>query len=654
MTISVMKILIILASFISVVAQANVIGTAYQNFNPSISGTDFTTVHSSQPVKQCMCNLGLFFNWAKNTYSYSDRFYSTNQDLVGTRSNDFLVGADLHGAFGITDNWDIGVALPFVVTSRNDDPYGISYFDKFGLTEIRPMTKYRFYGDDDGGMAVVLSANFNTIKDDPFAGVNPGPTFNIELAADTTTEGGWKLAGNIGYRKRNSGSQLVSPSTGLPPPFVPFSDSFIYSAALATTVDSLKSDFVAELNGSISGRANDENIRRTQQATEISAGLRHAWNKKTNLHGGFGTRLAEAQASPDMRVYGGLNYTFGPICNTKEEPVKEAVVAVPTAVVQNHPTGSSAQTALNMPVTALDPTDYAAYRWKIGSTPVMNCYEEAGYSAEIDGQMPIVTDIGEIPDGGITLCAVAKNLGGVWQPFTDPTIINWIKIPAAAPLVPPVAVVQNHPTGVSDVIDLNMPVTAVNPLDYAAYRWKIGATPEMNCYIEDGYSEEIPGTRPIITGIGEIPDGGITLCAVAKSLGMVWQSFEYPTIITWEKKKGYELFRLNANVLFDFDKDTLQKRSYGELEKINRHLNKRPFTKCIIEGHTDSKGSDEYNLDLSKRRAITVKKHMVKTYGFDPNKFMTKGMGEGYPVDTNETDEGRANNRRVEFKIYRK
>jgi outer membrane protein OmpA-like peptidoglycan-associated protein len=91
-----------------------------------------------------------------------------------------------------------------------------------------------------------------------------------------------------------------------------------------------------------------------------------------------------------------------------------------------------------------------------------------------------------------------------------------------------------------------------------------------------------------------------------------------------------------------------------ELEKINRHLNKKPFTKTIIEGHTDSKGSDEYNFDLSRRRAVRVKNYLIKTYGFDGSKFITKGMGEGFPVDTNETDAGRDNNRRVEFKIYRK
>ncbi|MEQ1721705.1 MAG: OmpA family protein [Pseudobdellovibrio sp.] len=641
-------IALLISVFVHNFAQANVIGTEYQNFNPDISGTDFTTVHSSEPVKQCMCNLGVFFNYAKNTYTYSDTFYATNTDLKGVRANDYLIGADVYAAFGITNNWDIGVALPFVVTAKNDDPYGVSYFDKFGLTEIRPMTKYRFMGDDDGGMAVVFSGNFNTIQDNPFAGVNPGPTLNLELAADTTTDSGLKLGGNIGFRKRNPGPQITQPSTGLPAPFIPFNDAFIFSGALAKNFESIKSTVVAELNGSISGRTNDDSAKKSQQALEVSIGLRKEWSKNLNLHAGLGTKLADSQATPDIRAYGGINFAVGPVCGTSQPTPKEVVVEIPTAVVKNHPVGTSSQTALNMPITALNPADYAAYKWKIGSTPQMNCTDEKDYSSEIAGDLPIITDIGEIPEGGVTLCAVAKNLGGVWQPFSDPTIVNWIKGKA------PVAVVQNHPVGVSDVIDLNMPVTAENPADYAAYRWKIGASPEMNCNDQDGYSEEISGERPIITGIGEIPDGGITLCAVAKSNGGIWQSFKEPTIITWEKKKGYELFRLNANVLFDFDKDELQERSYGELEKINRHLNKKPFVKCIIEGHTDFKGTEEYNLDLSARRAVTVKKHMIKTYGFDDNKFTTKGMGEGFPVDPALTDEAREKNRRVEFKIFRK
>lgn len=636
-----MKNLIALIVLWGAFAHANVIGTEYQNFNPSISGTDFTTVHSSQPTKECGCNLGFYLNWAKNTLTYSDRYYVTNADLKNVRANDFLIGADLYAAFGLTENWDLGVALPFVVTAKNDDPYGVSYFEAFGLTEVRPMTKFRFYGDDNGGLAVILSANFNQIKANPFSGQNPGPTLNLELAGDMSTDSGWKFAGNIGFRKRDSGPQLRDPNTNLLVPFVPFSDAFIYSGAIAKNVESIKSDFVAEVKGSSSGGAGTDSVKTAQSALELGLGVRHEWSKALTLQGGGGMKLADAQASPDIRLYAGFNYIIENICST--EP-KDYVIAI----VKNYPRGASSVTKLNMPVTATDPNDYEAYRWKIGPTPEMNCYEENGYSDEIEGTRPIITDIGPIPDGGVTLCAVAKNKEDTWQPFTNPTIINWNKGKA------PVAVVKDHPVGVSEAIDLKMPVTAVDPTDYAAYRWKLGPTPDMNCKSERDYSAEIPGEMPIVTNIGPIPDGGITLCAVAKSNMGVWQPFSAPTIVRWEKKRGYELFRLNANVLFDFDKDVLQERSHWELEKINRHVTKKPYARVIIEGHTDSKGTDAYNVDLSKRRAIRVMDYMVDKYKWEPSKIKTMNMGEKYPVDTNETDEGRANNRRVEFKVFRK
>jgi outer membrane protein OmpA-like peptidoglycan-associated protein len=645
-------------------ANANVIGTEYQNFNPTYSGLDFTTVQSSETLKPCLCNIGLFFNYAKNTLTYSDTYYSTagNQDLKGQRAKDFLIGADLNVGFGITKFWDIGVSFPFVVSAKNDDPYGVSYFDKFGLTEVRPATKLRFYGDDDGGMAVMLSGNFNTIDNNPFSGQTPGATVNLELIGDTTTDSGTKWGFNLGYRKRNPGKQITNPVTGLPPPFVPFKDSWIGSVAMATGIESWNSDLVAELIGSHSGKFDESDTARSaQQALEFNLGLRHDWNKTVNMHGGLGTKLANAQSSPDVRAYVGVNMSFGPVCSSKPSRATE----YPVAVVDNAPVGTNTQTSLSMPVSA---KNIEAYRYKIGSTPNMNCSEESGYSDEIPGTMSVDTDITDIPDGGITLCALAKNTSQVWQPLAQPSIYTWIKSrgkPAVVQSVAtPVAVVSNHPMGDSEQTELDMPITAVNPMDYQAYRWKIGSTPEMDCTDSSGYSDEISGTQPVITSVKDIPDGGITMCTVAKNNGGVWQSFGNPTIVRWNKiaskpnpnviqKDGYEVFKLSAEVLFDFDKDNIRSGAQPELDKIDRYLKIKPYKKVVIEGHTDSKGADAYNMNLSQRRAVQVKKWLIEKYGVQGSKFAPKGMGETVPVDTNETDEGRQNNRRVEFKIYR-
>lgn len=640
--------------FLTLNAKANVIGTEYQNFNPTLTGLDFTTVHSSQTLRPCMCNLGLFFNYAKNTLTYSNTYYQTNEDLKGKRANDFLIGADLNLAIGLTSNWDFGIALPFIVTGRNDDPYGVSYFEKFGLTEVRPMTKFRFYGDDDGGAAVVLSANFNTIENNPFAGSKPGPTYNIELVGDTTFSSGMKLGLNIGYRKRNPGSQLVD-STGYPAPFVPFKDAFIYSAAMATRFETLRSDLVAELNGSTSNRIGEDDSQRTaQQSLEFDLGLRNDWSKTINVHGGLGTRLANAQATPDIRAYVGLNYQIGPVCGTSPSSSKD----YPVAVVTNVPAGKSTVTELtNARVTA---KNIEGYRWKIGRSDEVDCQVEDAYSDEVSGTMPVVTDIKEIPDGGITLCALAKNSQGVWQPLSQPSVYQWEKITKNKNQMTirsaPRAIMENVPTGKSDVVDFNSPVTAEDSNNFVAYRWKIGTPQDTDCSYELGYSSVTTKSIPAIQNIEHIPDGPMIVCAVAQNKQGTWQSFDQATVYKWIKKtkpKPYELFRLNAAVLFDFDKDTLQPQAHVELKKIAQHLRMRPFVKCLIEGHTDSKGAAGYNMKLSQRRANRVKKYLVEKYGFPSKKFQAIGRGEKTPVATNETDEGREKNRRVEFKIYR-
>ena len=74
------------------------------------------------------------------------------------------------------------------------------------------------------------------------------------------------------------------------------------------------------------------------------------------------------------------------------------------------------------------------------------------------------------------------------------------------------------------------------------------------------------------------------------------------------------------------------------------------LSRIEVAGHTDSDASEEHNLDLSQRRAEAVVDYLVDK-GVERSRLIAKGYGEGSPIDTNETDEGKANNRRVEFNI---
>jgi len=102
-------------------------------------------------------------------------------------------------------------------------------------------------------------------------------------------------------------------------------------------------------------------------------------------------------------------------------------------------------------------------------------------------------------------------------------------------------------------------------------------------------------------------------------------------------------------IYFDVNKDIVKPESYGTLNDIAKILNEVPDVKVKIVGHTDADGADAANLDLSKRRAASVKAELVKTFNVNGDQLVTDGMGESKPIATNDTPSNKALNRRVEF-----
>lgn len=106
------------------------------------------------------------------------------------------------------------------------------------------------------------------------------------------------------------------------------------------------------------------------------------------------------------------------------------------------------------------------------------------------------------------------------------------------------------------------------------------------------------------------------------------------------------------NVFFDFDKSDLKPESYVELDKLAAYLLANPNLKVEIGGHTDDQGTDEYNDRLSESRAKSVCDYLVEK-GVPADRLRYKGYGKRVPIADNRTEEGRAENRRTEFKIIR-
>lgn len=107
----------------------------------------------------------------------------------------------------------------------------------------------------------------------------------------------------------------------------------------------------------------------------------------------------------------------------------------------------------------------------------------------------------------------------------------------------------------------------------------------------------------------------------------------------------------DSGILFDFDSDMLRAASRTNLESLANSIEDYEGTEILIVGHTDSMGSDSYNQSLSERRANAARAHLLQL-GVVGDRIEAVGRGESEPVDTNETDAGRQENRRVEIAIF--
>ena len=104
------------------------------------------------------------------------------------------------------------------------------------------------------------------------------------------------------------------------------------------------------------------------------------------------------------------------------------------------------------------------------------------------------------------------------------------------------------------------------------------------------------------------------------------------------------------NVFFETGKSEVKIDSYPELDRLIQLMLDVPTLKIELSGHTDNVGNDEYNLNLSQRRADAVRVYLTSR-GIDKSRVLAVGYGESKPVDSNDTKDGRANNRRTEFEI---
>jgi OOP family OmpA-OmpF porin len=149
--------------------------------------------------------------------------------------------------------------------------------------------------------------------------------------------------------------------------------------------------------------------------------------------------------------------------------------------------------------------------------------------------------------------------------------------------------------------------------------------------------------------LGEAERGSVAIVKVVETKEMETGKIQFVKASEMEQAIADNGKIALYGILFDFDKDVVKPESKPTLDEIAKLLQSKPELKLKIVGHTDNKGTPEYNLDLSSRRASNVVAALTGTYGIAPGRLASEGAGLTQPIASNDTEEGRAKNRRVEL-----
>ena len=186
------------------------------------------------------------------------------------------------------------------------------------------------------------------------------------------------------------------------------------------------------------------------------------------------------------------------------------------------------------------------------------------------------------------------------------------------------------------------------PLSGGIHTMRVMATQStMKCYIDKERVANVPavdGFKPVDIGVYMDP------WLDEPNNPMLIGTFRYAEGGKTLREQLDESGRIVTHgILFDSGSDKIKGESYQTLKEIGQLLTDDPKLRVSIEGHTDSDGTDDYNLTLSQKRAASVRDYLIANYKIAPERLESKGWGESKPIDKNNTPEGKANNRRVEL-----
>lgn len=312
--------------------------------------------------------------------------------------------------------------------------------------------------------------------------------------------------------------------------------------------------------------------------------------------------------------------------------------------------------------------------------PMVNTkYDEVDLFLHPDGRTVYFSSRGHNTMGGYDIFKTTQDKNGNWStpenigyPINTP-LDDAFFVTTASGKTAYFSSVRPEGKGLHDIYELRFPVDEeTTPVENKVYLTlvkgkvtdKVTAFPlEANIEIIDNEANEVVATFKTNSQTGaylvNLPSGKNYGLNVNKD-GYLFHSENFnlaDTSAYQEITIDIELQRIEVgttivlkNIFFDYDKATLRPESFAELNRVVQILDKQPKLKIEISGHTDNKGAYEYNKKLSRDRANTVVDYLIEK-GIAEDRLTFEGYAFDQPISTNDTDEGRQLNRRVEFKV---
>ena len=593
-------------------------------FRPAIDSRGYITVNASQTLGHKELSFGLVTNWGHNMLRFEDG------DTEYVVSN--MIAPTLVGAYGLRlgpAELELGVSLPFAImngdrspdftgdpTTPNDDDN--FQFEGQGIGDVAAHLKVRFLSTSKGpkiGLAVIGSLFFPSASED-MKWLGEG-TLTPQVVGVIDKEFGdsrrFRVALNGGIRLRTGDHEFVDTQTGMLATPVPSTGERLeagptvpFGVALAYAIVPQKFDVVAEGIGAIPLQG--ENFFPAEAIAGIKVYL--ARNSFLTLGGGAGL-IPDAGGNPDYRAFVGI--VFEPNIGDRDgDGLKDDVDQCPD-----------------------DPEDFDDFEDEDGCPEPDN--DRDGILDEDDQcpNDPEDKDGFEDEDGCPEGNQLDRDGDGILDDEDecpdDPEDKDGFEDADGCPDL------DNDQDGILDVDDL----CPDNAEDMDGFEDEDGCPDPDNdndrildaddqCPRKDG--ETVEETAETYNG-NEDEDG-------CPDRGRV--------VVTDTK------IEILDKIYFEYNSDVIKKQSYPILDAIAGTLKGNPDIRLLeIQGHTDERGSDSYNLELSGRRAASVRRYLTEN-GVEAKRLQSQGYGETQPLDPRSNEQAWAKNRRVEFLIIKR